>query len=228
MRTYHPNWQRNRVNFILKNCIPKKVNSNPALGFEFGSLKENSEFFNGKRILELGSFNGNIGADFYHMGADVTCVDGRLENVENIKRNHPYLNAFQCNLDTPDWTFGKFDIIINFGLFYHLENYHREHLKNCIENCDIMYFESVIYDKIDNDQYFFNRNEGGIDQSMSELGCTPTTDFVERIFKDIKCKYVKHCSSELNGDGHCYDWLDNDNVNDFLYVSRRRFWTVLK
>jgi hypothetical protein len=160
------------------------------------------------------------------MGADVTCVDGKEENVDNIKKNHPYLNVIQSNLDTPEWNFGKFDIIINFGLFYHLEHYHKENLMNCIDNCDLMYFETVILDQPDME--FFYRNEKGIDQSMGTQGGTPTTSYVENIFRESNCKFIKHCSPLLNGDGHFYDWLDNDNPNNFLYTNRRRFWTVLK
>ena len=40
--TYHPDWQINRINFILSK-YPK-------------------EFFKGKRILEVGAYNGYIGA----------------------------------------------------------------------------------------------------------------------------------------------------------------------
>ena len=62
--TYHSDWQHNRINFILSK-YPK-------------------EFFNGKRILELGAHNGYIGAYFSTLGADVHCIEGRPENVEKI------------------------------------------------------------------------------------------------------------------------------------------------
>ncbi len=44
------------------------------------------------------------------------------ENVEKIKEYYPELNVQQYDLDTNSWEFGKWDIIINFGLYYHLEN----------------------------------------------------------------------------------------------------------
>jgi hypothetical protein len=56
--SYHPNWQTNRINFILSK-YPK-------------------EFFKGKRILELGAYNGFIGAYFNSLGAEVHCVEGRV------------------------------------------------------------------------------------------------------------------------------------------------------
>ena len=56
---YHTDWQNNRINFILSK-YPK-------------------EFFNGKRILELGAHNGYIGAYFSTLGSVVHCVEGRIE-----------------------------------------------------------------------------------------------------------------------------------------------------
>jgi hypothetical protein len=111
---YNPEWQDNRINFILKHY--------PV------------EFFQGKRILELGSFNGYIGYRFSLMGADVHCLEGRQDNVDNIRRDYPSLNVELANLDTPDWRWGNWDIIINFGLYYHLEHYHKEHMIYIIKN----------------------------------------------------------------------------------------------
>lgn len=202
---YFTNWQNNRINFILE--------------------KYDESFFENKKILELGSFNGYIGNFFKQdMKADVTCVEGRTENIFNILFTYPELKLFQMNLDTPHWNLGKFDIIINFGLFYHLEHFHKEHLRNCIENSDLMFFESVIYDS-DEDELFF-REEIGPDQSLSSQGGSPSTSFVENIFAENNCNYTKYCDHELNGDNHHYDWTDINSKNLDQYA--RRFWIVSK
>jgi hypothetical protein len=211
---YHSEWQNNRINFILSK-YPK-------------------EFFNGKTILELGACNGYIGAYFTTLGAKVHCVEGRPENVVNILNSYPNVTAECANLDTADWKFGKYDIIINFGLYYHLHNYHKEHLINCINNCDLMFFESVIYDS-NNSQIFF-RQENGFDQSLSSIGGTPSTSYVENILIENNSQYELFKDSSLNGkaslDGdnfgdrytHVYDWVDtgNDIYNEFY----RRFWII--
>jgi len=93
---YCPNWQRARINFILS--------------------KYPTEFFKGKRVLELGAYNGYIGARFSELGAEVHSVEGRIENVVNIQRTYPELVVTCADLDTPNWEWGKYDIIINFGL----------------------------------------------------------------------------------------------------------------
>jgi hypothetical protein len=199
--TYFTNWQNTRIEFILS--------------------KYSADFFKGKRILELGAYNGYIGAYFSTLGADVHCIEGRPENVENIKNDYPNVTAEVGNLDTPEWTWGHYDIIINFGLYYHLENFHKAHLTNCINNCDLMFFESVIYDSFESEIYF--RDEDGIDQSISMKGGTPSTSYVEDIFVESGILYEKFTDSNLNA-GHHYDWVDTNSKKLDEYA--RRFWIV--
>jgi 2-polyprenyl-3-methyl-5-hydroxy-6-metoxy-1,4-benzoquinol methylase len=199
---YWPSWQNNRINYILK---------------LYGK-----EFFEGKKILELGSFNGYIGAYFQSLGADVHCVDGREENVINIKTDYPQLTASCKDLDSPNWDFDRYDIIINFGLYYHLEKFHKEHLINCINNCNLMFFETVIYDSTDNEIYF--RDEIGNDQSLSMIGGTPSTSFIETIFEEKNVVYEKITNTELNDGTHKYDWIDVNSKE--LDGFARRFWIV--
>ena len=94
---YHSNWQTARLKFILS--------------------KYPSEFFKGKRILELGACNGYFSAYFQSLGAEVLAVEGRLDNIEKIKEYYPTVNVEHADLDTIDWQWGKWDIIINFGLW---------------------------------------------------------------------------------------------------------------
>jgi hypothetical protein len=201
---YHSDWQQNRINFILSK-YPK-------------------EFFKGKRILEVGAYNGYIGAYFSMLGAEVHCLEGRVENVTNIKNDYPMVSAEVADLDSPEWKWGNWDIIINFGLYYHLEKFHKEHLENCINNCDLMFFESVIYDSHSAEIYF--RNEIGDDQSLSEKGGTPSTSYVENIFKEHNVNYEKFKDSSLNNYQHKYDWPDTGFkvFNQF----DRRFWIIQK
>jgi len=199
---YHSDWQVNRINFILSK-YPK-------------------EFFEGKRILELGACNGYISAYFKSIGADVFVVEGRQENVEKIKEYYPELNVEQYNLDTNEWKWGKWDIIINFGLYYHLEKFHKEHLENCINNCDLMFFETVVYDSVESGLYF--RYEEGYDQSLSNNGGTPSTLYVENIFNENNKNYEKFKDTSLNAYRHFYDW--EDTGNNIFHQNQRRFWIV--
>lgn len=197
---YHKDWQQYRLEFLLKQ-VPK-------------------DFFEGKAVLELGPLNGFFGASLHALGANVTCVEGRLEHIKAINKTFPQLKLLHADLDSPEWFFGKFDIIINFGLFYHLNKYHKEHLLNCLDNCDTMFFESVVYDSPKAE--IFHRLEEGYDQSLSNVGGTPSTSFIENIFKEKRVLFKKYCDEELNAVCHCYNWKDefNESYNEY----RRRFW----
>jgi hypothetical protein len=203
--TYWPTWQNARIDYILS---------------LYGK-----EFFKQKRILELGAYNGYIGAYFQSIGAEIHCLEGRYENVENIKKDYPQLKVDCTDLDTSEWKWGKYDIIINFGLFYHLEKFHKEHLINCINNCDLMFFETVVYDSNKSEIYFRHEfNDKFLDQSLSEIGGTPSTRFVEDIFENNNTNYTKISDSKLNGGPHKYDWVDTNSNK--LDPHARRFWIV--
>ena len=199
---YHPEWQNNRINYLVKH---------------YGK-----EFFKNKKVLELAPCNGYIGNALHQLGAIISQAEGRQGNVEYIKSKYPHLTVIQKDLDTPDWDMGKYDIIVNFGLMYHLQNYHKELLVNCIKNCDDLILESVIFNSNDAEIYF--REEGGFDQSLSGIGGTPSTSYIENILKECGTVYEKHTSASLNGNNHHYDWPDTNSK--ILNIWARRLWTI--
>ena len=199
---YCKEWQSARVNFILSK-YPK-------------------EFFQGKTVLELAPFNGHIGAEFDKLGASVTYIEGRIENVEYIQKTFPHIPVIHADLDTPTWEWGDFDIILNFGVLYHLEHYHKEFLTNSILHSKLLFLESVIYDSSENELFF--RNEQGLDQSLTNRAGNPSTSYVESILDSYEVRYTKYTSSELNGGGHTYDWVDSNSKT--LHPFHRRFWIV--
>lgn len=197
INTYHPEWQQSRIRFIIG---------------KFGN-----EYFKDKSVLELAPFNGYIGNCFYELGAKVTCVEGREENVKNIKTNFPNLIVHTNNLDTPEWTWGKFDIIINWGLLYHLENNHEKVLENCIKNSDLLLLESVICG--DDKEIISYVNEIGIDQSISNKGGRPSIKWVESILQKYNCKFELCTSAALNAGLHIYTGEGTPNYD-------RRMWII--
>src|SRR5690554_5717313 len=98
----------------------------------------------GKRILELGAGHGDIGAFFAGIGAEVTCVDGREENLTfgRLKfRDVEGLSFVRANLDEDFRHLGEFDLILHLGLLYHIEAA-EEHLLRCFELADDVVLES--------------------------------------------------------------------------------------
>jgi hypothetical protein len=87
-----------------------------------------------------------------------------------------------------------------------------------------MFFESVIYDSFKPELYF--RNENGDDQSLSNTGGTPSTSYVENIFKELGTDYTKYSDLSLNNWEHKYNWPNTGFkvFNQFW----RRFWIINK
>jgi len=196
-----PEWINARINFIKK-LYPL-------------------DFFKNKTLLELGSCDGYIGNAFSEMGCDVTCVEGKNSYCRIIKNKFPHLKLIHTDCDTEKWEFGKFDIIINFGILYHLQYNHETFLTNCINNCNIMFLESVIYDSPTNELYY--REELGVGQGLSGIAGTPSTSFVENILQKSETTFTKYSDPTLNGGGHIYDWIDCNGGFDCF---KRRLWIV--
>jgi hypothetical protein len=196
---HHPEWQLSRLNFLKE-----------TLGIEF---------FKNKTLLELGSYNGSIGNVFSQWGSIVTCLEGRQENVDEINKEFPHLNAKVFNSDTPDWPLGEFDLIVNWGLFYHLENYHKENLINCINHSSILFFETCVYDR--NVSELIDNDESGATQSLTNKAKIPTSMWIEDVLRSENVSFEKVLDPRLNGGGHHYSWTDGQYGNYYNGLSRR-------
>ena len=93
-------------------------------------------------------------------------------------------------------------------------------MKNCLDNCDMMLFETVVFNSDDDELYV--ATEYGNDQSLTDKAGTPSTSYVENLFNQSNVTYEKFSDSSLNGNNHHYDWLD---TNTKVYNTwARRFW----
>lgn len=204
MFEYHGSWQQNRINYVVN---------------KFGK-----DFFLGKTILELGSYNGVIGNAFQEMGGLVTAVEGRTENVRNISQRFPHLKVINQNLDSPTWEYGHYDIIINWGLLYHLEFFSEEHLNNCLHNSNLCFLESVIFDSNEDMLNRVDENNKDDDQTLSDFGNYPTESWVENRIKKCNKTFEKVCDQSLNAKGHHYDWISKNSK--ILDRYSRRMWFI--
>lgn len=194
--TYNLSWQDLRINYIKSKFSP--------------------QFFNEKSILELAPYNGYIGNSFYELGAKVTCIEGRKENCQHIKTHFPHLIVHQANLDTVEWKWGNFDIIINMGLLYHLENNHKQHLENCIHNSKILILETVI--NSDKTEIISYRPEEGADQSLSQRGGEPSIKWIENILRKNTHHFTR--ANDIGNAGeHHYDGCGSPGYNRALWIT---------
>lgn len=170
-------------------------------------------FLQNKTLLELGAGYGDFGYKFYQQGMNVTCIEGRTENLEILQTKHPYFTSFVGDLDKQYIT-QKYDVILHCGLLYHMKNIERN-LNNCLQNCDMFILETENIDSVeDKEDIVMIPENSSSDCPMSSLvnsDCTnyssrTTRKYLEKVFKMHNFNFVLLDSSESNTMGYKYDW----------------------
>jgi FkbM family methyltransferase len=76
-----------------------------------------------RTALDVGCGVGHFSTFLRDMGFQVTGVDGRAENVTEAQKRYPNIPFYIANVeDSSIAHLGKFDLVLCFGLLYHLEN----------------------------------------------------------------------------------------------------------
>lgn len=179
--------------------------------------------FKSKTLLELGSGHGQIGEVFNFLGAVVTCSDARQEHIETIHRNYPFLQVLLLDADT-DPIPRKYDIIVHWGLLYHLHEIER-HLEEVSKKCDILLLETEVCDS-DKDDFSIVTQESGYDQAFNSKGIRPSQSYVEKVLSQNGFTFRCIQDPILNSSLHIYDWAAEHT--DTWAHGKRRFWICWK
>jgi SAM-dependent methyltransferase len=151
----------------------------------------------GMKVLEVGAGWGHIGDVFAQLGFDVTSTDGRREHVERMKvRGRP---SFVLDLDrTGVDEVGDFDIIISFGVLYHLTE-PEQFVHSCGRKAKVLLLETLVCDATDPVCHRVKEAKGwrGKDQAVNELGCRPSPSWVERTCREAGFDVVRDISSPI-------------------------------
>lgn len=76
-----------------------------------------------RSALDVGCGVGKFSHFLSNLNFKTTAIDGRQENVNEAKRRYPQINFLRFNVEENDIiNLGKFDLVLCFGLLYHLEN----------------------------------------------------------------------------------------------------------
>lgn len=204
-------WRVNRVNFIEK---------------LYGKA-----FFKDKTILELGCGHGHIGRYLQNqLGAKVTFADGRQGHLDTLKEVMPNAETVCLDQNYP-WDLNRrFDIVIHWGVLYHLDNW-RQDLESTVKHTNLIFLESEVCDSEDPEFEIKLEQVDGYDQDLGKYSTRMSSASVEEKLIDLEFLYNRFDSKELNAEFHCYDWvcepqLDSKLVN--FTKGHRRFWIAEK
>lgn len=179
------------------------------------------EWFVGKRILEVASGHGDNGAALVDKGASVLFTDAREIFVNFLKEEG--LEAKVLDLDGAWLLDEKFDLIIHWGLLYHLDKW-KESLVAALDHSPLICLETIV-DVSEDSTFELKRKEDGYDQAFSGTGTIMSVQHLESFLASLGATFVRYDDLSLNASGCAdYTWLPGDPKVDVNW--RRRFWMV--
>lgn len=197
------------------------------------------DFLKNKKILEVACGFGDIGKYFRKKyNCDVTFTEGREENVFFTQKNNPDCKVLLVNHEY-EWpsTLGKFDMIIHFGLSYHLDNWKND-LCSALDRTDLLIFESEVSDSFNENFEIKFIDLDSWDQAVGKNGIKLATKAsaknIENVFREKNFNYIRFDTKDLDNGLHEYSWEEKGSVENletyssFSEIGLRRFWVAFK
>lgn len=192
------------------------------------------EDWSGKKVLELACAYGNIGLHLKSLGADVTFADARQNHLDIVLSKDPTAKTLLIDQDT-DWQINQqFDIVLHFGVLYHLDNWRRD-LSNAILHTKILVLESAVVDSDKEYEYkLFEEDEDG-ENAFNSIGTMVSAVTIENHLQGLNCTLRRFDDEDLNTNWFNYTWKtsnpDLSNIAISSYEDKplyggRRFWLV--
>ena len=168
-----------------------------------------------RTALDLGCGVGYFSSLLQDLGLRVTAVDARAENIAEARSRFPGIDFHVADAEDASLAdLGTFDLVLCFGLLYHLENPMRAIRNLCALTGKLLLLESMA---VDEEQPFFlllDEPEGE-DQSLRAVSCYPSEGAM------IKMAYRA-------GFPHVYRFRELPNHDDFRAATgRTRARTVI-
>jgi len=133
----------------------------------------------GRSVIDVGCGIGRLSEYFAARGCNLLCVDGREENILELKRLYPDRRAVILDLDSQPLTgLGRFDVVFCYGLLYHLADpFHL--IKQAYAICDGMFLlETCITDADDPLLSLVAESVEDASQALHAIGCRPSPAYV--------------------------------------------------
>jgi SAM-dependent methyltransferase len=193
------------------------------------------EFFKDKTVLELACGYGDIGKYFKeNLQSNVTFAEGREEHFPYIRGNIPGCNILHINQENHWELETKYDVIIHFGVMYHLDNW-KQDLECTLRHSDLIILETEVADTDDPtfEQKFVD--PVSYDQAMGPklLATRPSAAYIESVFTENGFSFVRYDDTDLDSGVHNYSWKVTETAKAhkterFSGFGKRRFWIVRK
>jgi len=132
-----------------------------------------------KSVLEVGAGIGLHTKFFEDLGCSVLSTDGRIENVNEMRRRYPMRRVELLNLEEID-AYGRleqFDIVYAYGVLYHLSDPEKV-LKALASVCREMILLETCVTPGSHISVHPIRESGSLDQASGGIGCRPSRPWI--------------------------------------------------
>jgi FkbM family methyltransferase len=156
-----------------------------------------------KTALDAGAGVGFFSQTLADCGLSVRGFDGRSENVAEARKRFPHIPFELIDLeDRSILALGKFDLVLCFGLLYHLENplLAVRHLRALTEKCLLLESMCVPDDK---PTMLLREEPRECDQSLTDVACYPSEDSLIKMLYRAGFSFVYRLAPLPKHDDFC-------------------------
>lgn len=166
------------------------------------------------QVIDLGCGLGGFGRKFLEMGPDVVFIDGRSENIADLRADLPGAKTFILDVEKdpfPEQIKGV-DLVLCMGLIYHTKT-PKLVLEKIAGISDNVCVETNCLDHDGVALIHFEESTEPRQFSLSGGACRPSPKWVEETLKEVGFSFVKDIShKDANTEprpgfpGNIYDW----------------------
>jgi SAM-dependent methyltransferase len=164
---------------------------------------------NAGRVLDIGAGVGHFISHYKKHGCTVVAADGRADNIQELIRRHPDVEAHVVDAHDIDATVaGTFDVVHCFGLLYHLEDPVRA-LRRFAAICNrFMVLETMVCDAAAPVTLLADETKT-VSQALRGLGCRPSPSFLALALNRVGFRHVYGASRAPRHQDFLFEWRDN-------------------
>ncbi len=166
-------------------------------------------------VLDLGCGVGHFIPFYTDRGCTVVAVDGRQENIAELRQRYPNVEARVADAQRLDpQAYGSFDVIHCFGLLYHLESPIAA-LRNIAAMCrGLLILETMVCDSSRPISVLVDETKA-VSQAMEGLGSRPSPAFLALALNRVGFDHVYGAAVPPDHPDFQFTWRDNlDTVRD--------------
>jgi len=162
----------------------------------------------GRAVLEVGGGVGRLTGFFVDRGCSVVVTEARAENVTELRRRLPTVDARKADVEESLKHLGRFDVVFCYGVLYHLESPLRA-LRNMAEVCDdLLLIETMVCDSR-SAVLRLEDEPKSVNQALRGLAHRPSRPYLAIALNRVGFDHVYAATDPPDHPDYRFSWLDN-------------------